>query len=850
MVTYARKSFFLISLVGCAAGFLFCMVSGDTIEEKPVETNARAKSFIGIVEKKTEGIDDENIGREELKEFLINSLGSEHFDEASEAAGGVDRAFHSLDAGNDGSISLSEMTSFWSTLESLQTVDEVADWVRYAVQLPQYEAAFRANAITGFDLPALLEKHGKLLRTDLGIASSLHRKIFLRSINTRLLGVGKLPFSGEKLVCTLLPNCKGVELDWDMYWSDGSKSEKWSSENFVPVHMYRLKRRSVFLQDATNSLLLAPVEFSNKRGGSLRVHWDKEDIVTDTMPVIDVPKSHSPRSVFVYKAQAWNLFGPSSWTESVECPPIPSICKTTHQDQDIAIHSAGSDEVATLVPASNITNRTTNKRATNFFEGLEAGTDGTNDMKIGREELLEYIRESLGNGKHFDEDAEVETAMNRAFDNVDAGGDGVITPAEMTAFWKSADDFRTVDGVVAWLKYAAQLPQYEETFRKHSVTGYMLPRLLPSSQTIKDHLGIQSDLHVNHLYDMLKVRLLGLVDVPKAIPLLQCSTQCTRYKVVWSSTGVEDRFPPHTYQVNHKFESCLEWKNHILDIGTREFSLKINPFDENYDSPLQLRIRVWSSIGSSPWTQVSCGNPSAECAQSAKPLPNTKHRMDSDWWDIVWVMIESLSPSTAAYLEEHYFLKTLLLFLLASIFLSGIPLCFKWFYRRGNALTGSNDSIPDTPTSKVVEPSIVRRRSSHSSDIVQTRPPLAGSIGKSSGCMVPDCKKNLKPKNLRGHLRNFRSAIGLKTQFHSCQWPTCPTRPLKFCKHHGYTVRDTMKHGLNCDTLNQIDCCLCYACVDELVRAWDEEGTECTHVHVIDRFNQLRNARSEDDNDQ
>ena len=39
-----------------------------------------------------------------------------------------------------------------------------SEWVAHAVGLPQYSAAFRANAVTGFDLPVLLRDGGAALR--------------------------------------------------------------------------------------------------------------------------------------------------------------------------------------------------------------------------------------------------------------------------------------------------------------------------------------------------------------------------------------------------------------------------------------------------------------------------------------------------------------------------------------------------------------------------------------------------------------------------------------------------------------------------------------------------------------
>ena len=66
---------------------------------------------------------------------------------------------------------------------------------------------------------------------------------------------------------------------------------------------------------------------------------------------------------------------------------------------------------------------------------IEWTTEGSNDLEIRREELNEFIRENLGKSENFDEDTEVSTSVENAFDNMDIGGDGVISRADITAFW-------------------------------------------------------------------------------------------------------------------------------------------------------------------------------------------------------------------------------------------------------------------------------------------------------------------------------------------------------------------------------------------------------------------------------
>lgn len=51
----------------------------------------------------------------------------------------------------------------------------VVEWVAHGLNLPQYAAAFKRNAITALDFP-LLVADGATLQQELGVASKLHRE--------------------------------------------------------------------------------------------------------------------------------------------------------------------------------------------------------------------------------------------------------------------------------------------------------------------------------------------------------------------------------------------------------------------------------------------------------------------------------------------------------------------------------------------------------------------------------------------------------------------------------------------------------------------------------------------------
>lgn len=69
-------------------------------------------------------------------------------------------------------------SSWINRLGSVLTVEEAADWVTHAVQLPPEVAeAFRSNAVSGYDFPELVEDNGAGLYFDLGIKRNYRKRI-------------------------------------------------------------------------------------------------------------------------------------------------------------------------------------------------------------------------------------------------------------------------------------------------------------------------------------------------------------------------------------------------------------------------------------------------------------------------------------------------------------------------------------------------------------------------------------------------------------------------------------------------------------------------------------------------
>ncbi|GMF32702.1 unnamed protein product [Phytophthora lilii] len=113
----------------------------------------------------------------------------------------VAAALKKLDSDHDAVISWKELDERWESVGAEMTVAEVADWVAYAVQLPQYSDVFRANSISGYTFPLLMANDGARLQ-EIGVHSELHRHQLAMFLQMKYLGMGRKPEAVVSSVCT------------------------------------------------------------------------------------------------------------------------------------------------------------------------------------------------------------------------------------------------------------------------------------------------------------------------------------------------------------------------------------------------------------------------------------------------------------------------------------------------------------------------------------------------------------------------------------------------------------------------------------------------------------------------
>lgn len=80
---------------------------------------------------------DGRLGKKEVASFLWDEIGGTDFDSTYEVNTEVDNVIRDLDVNHDKTLDRSDIFQYWDKMETLLTCEEVADWVVFAVQLPE-----------------------------------------------------------------------------------------------------------------------------------------------------------------------------------------------------------------------------------------------------------------------------------------------------------------------------------------------------------------------------------------------------------------------------------------------------------------------------------------------------------------------------------------------------------------------------------------------------------------------------------------------------------------------------------------------------------------------------------------
>lgn len=227
----------------------------------------------------------------------------------------VDSAFAKLDRDQDSVISLKELDERWESVGAEMTVEEVADWVAYSVQLPQYSALVRRHSISGYTFPLLMDNDGSRLE-EIGVRSELHRRQLSMFLKMKYLGMGKKP---EKVVAT---TCE-------------------TSVTLAPVKVSsdsRTQRQNVFLHLSWTPAAGGPQQFQLQRRLPGEAEWAFVYSGPDA-EYMDVIESEQQLLHVVYRLATWNSYGRSPHA-FIRCEVLPAISPMPLPPIDLALAPA------------------------------------------------------------------------------------------------------------------------------------------------------------------------------------------------------------------------------------------------------------------------------------------------------------------------------------------------------------------------------------------------------------------------------------------------------------------------------------------------------------------------------
>lgn len=275
-----------------------------------------AKIFFKSVDTNNDGI----IKKGELSQYVEKSIGGTAFDTQSEVKSEVFalmKDFH-VSSESEG-IERSDVYAYWNQNEQLlNNVEEVREWIIFAVQLPEYIGQiFAENGITGYDFAELVENDGLALKEDLGIHKSIYRKKLVRHLRARLMRIGTIPapIKESQIEYTLEITCSYVFFKWIKPEARG-----------FPVHSHRVQRKDVEMYqhsqhsqshsqlglkaDSTHS---TPIVISSS-SSSATTPSDWVNIYTGSESQFHDGSLEKGRHTYIYRIQSWNSVGSSEWT--------------------------------------------------------------------------------------------------------------------------------------------------------------------------------------------------------------------------------------------------------------------------------------------------------------------------------------------------------------------------------------------------------------------------------------------------------------------------------------------------------------------------------------------------------
>jgi len=271
---------------------------------------------------------DGTLGRPELSHFLKFEIGGDELDTNEEVQPVVESILSILDLNAEYGLDEGDMNVYWKkNLDGLLGLDDVAEWLEHAVQVPFGEVGrkFCEHHVTGYDFPELVEKSGERLDTEIGITRPMTRKKIVKHFKLRMLGIeSNLP---KVVFDSPVVSCNRVTLTWMGVESNSP----------FPVHKYRMQRMAVPMMGESEPPTAVSPRYNGEadgvvsRGGACdTMKNDSAGLVSGWETVyegsetkyVDIRMSEGYE--YTYRIEAWNAVGRSAWN-SIDVSTKPKL---------------------------------------------------------------------------------------------------------------------------------------------------------------------------------------------------------------------------------------------------------------------------------------------------------------------------------------------------------------------------------------------------------------------------------------------------------------------------------------------------------------------------------------------
>jgi len=551
---------------------------------------------------------DGTVHRNEIRRFIDASIGGDDFDDHDEIREGVSRVMSSINKNSESGIQRSELRDHWESIAARMTVESVALWVEHGLRLPQHAERFRANAISGFDLPSVIEDSEAYFDA-LGVRSSLHKNQLLRGINMLLLNLAKSP--SPPVVRCWVDEQGSNHVVWSPKFM--CEADHGESALCIPVHKWRLY----------------------KRASSLDTWTFVEEFPPGQKRFAEKKQSH----VLRYRLEAWNLVGFGAARAS---------CKPISTPEEEAMHQGSSSSSSSPI----------RKVPEEMFAQLFLGADEDGDGDIEAEELLEYYQRRFGERIFRGDKKMIRTAVENTMNMMDHNSDDKILKSDVARHWQSATlrSLASSQKVADWIRHSVLLPQYASAFYRTNITGYDFPSLIEEDRKmLRTQIGVSAEIHLNQIVRSIQMVLLAVATAPRS-PILNwfpSQENCGEVVLMWSGSG-QDALPPHKYRLSRRIrsdEKTMPW--HCIYDGMEQRHTDVVSAKES--SVYEYKIEAWNMIGVSAETPGSVAAVHLSTMYGEGGCSST-HEHETTWWITRWILYLILLPFRILLLiiDNHY----------------------------------------------------------------------------------------------------------------------------------------------------------------------------------------------------